>query len=48
MTFPTVTEQPLHLEPVVRDTFIDDQVDHAAAALRAASWAWPTRRPADA
>jgi hypothetical protein len=47
MTFPTVTEQPLHLEPVVRDSFMDDEADLIAAARRAASWPWPNRRRAE-
>jgi len=48
MTFPVVTENSLQLESVVQDTFIDDQLNRAAAALRAASWPWPTHRPTDA
>ena len=48
MTFPTVTELSASLEPTVRDTFIEDSRSGAAAAERAASWPWPTRRPADA
>ena len=48
MTFPTVTENPAQLEPVVRDPFIQDDAAHAAAVQRDASWPWPTRRPADA
>ena len=45
MTFPTVTEKPAQLEPVVRDTFLDGD---AAEPDRTASWPWPRRRPADA
>jgi hypothetical protein len=47
MTFPVVIEKPAHLEPVARDTFADDTTD-ITAAERAATWPWPSRRPADA
>ena len=49
MTFPVVTEKPAQLEPVARDTFIEvDAVTRSASVERAASWPWPSRRPADA
>ena len=43
MTFPIVTEKPLQLEPVDRDTFLGESEEAAATAP-----ATPRRRPLDA
>jgi hypothetical protein len=45
MTFPTVIEKPSQLEPVARDTFIDDATPRVVVGDRtAAGWPWTPRR----